>query len=518
MPRSLRSRTVIFLVAIFAAVCTGALIFNTLQDRLTRISEGMRLSLTPTRRIVEQAVSELDLQIHDLEALQAAKSLPPGFARPGPAIRTLEGLHASTYFPHFLKNSHDYWLEALSAYRNHAELSPPPSDLLREATELRRKTLLLSRAVDREMNVQLLSLTETIRKYSILWNMALAVLFVAMFVFVLLLWRWLLPLQRLQHWFAQHSSGTDFIPPQPAVGSGITAPPVEIQELSKSVSSFLHTFVNQAKELSGREEKLKDIEASMNTLFAALQHLLRHNEELFEELLKKEKLASMSEMAAQLAHEIRNPLNSMNLKLEMLREDLKSPEDIKVLDTVLHEIDRLDALTESHLRSTKAHLLQKVGDDSSSLLSGLEDTLKFLEAEIQSRGIQIELQVSDEKIAIPENVLRAVLVNLLKNSWEAMENADHWKILIRSRHTDSRFDLEIYDTGSGLPDELLGQSPRSFFTTKKEGSGLGLVTSLKMLSSYGATLNFQQAKNPYSSLVKITGPVTKIKPLLEVHA
>ena len=293
------------------------------------------------------------------------------------------------------------------------------------------------------------------------------------------------------------------------MGSGLLAPPFEIQSLVEALRFHVEKFKDQSSELVRRSDRIQETERAMGTLFSGLQYLVRHNEALLEELIKKEKLASMSEMAAQLAHEIRNPLNSLNLKLELLREELE-PIHQEQLDKVLGEIDRLDALTESHLRTTRTRLQQGSRNSElqdalkpSKLLHLVTESIETLRPEIEAAGIEIEFSFTADapspEVLIPGNVVKASLVNLLKNSKEALDDSatNPRRIRIDLKSENASWALWVSDTGCGFPQDFLGSPIESFRTTKSSGSGLGLSTTEQMLKAFDVEV---QIESPSRSL------------------
>lgn len=539
---SLNSRIIIFLILLIFLSSTGIVFMIRSQDELSLASTQIREALLPTSRILEQAQTELDLQIQELRLLKTLRanspasdaasnqpvSHPPGrqdFKLLGlsPSVRAFLNMQSSPLFPRVLSPMIAPWAASARAYQEKSANFQSVDEATHDLIELRERTRLLQRVVQREFSVQLLSLSNAARSNLLWWAMALTLQTAAALVFVTLVWRWMRPLVRIRHWLEDSTKDSsrrilDTAPPRSVASSGPLSPPAEVQDLVEAFRGLIGRFREQARELDARSAKTLEDERAIGLLFAGLAQMTRHNQELLGELIKREKLASMSEMAAQLAHEIRNPLNSLNLKLELLRDEL--PEAIRPrVDAVLGEIDRLDALTESHLRTTRQRLVAvespetegdvAVGEVAASALDVFRD-------EAQAAGVELQLETLPTlRTHIPASVLKAVLVNLVKNSLESFFDNEEGERRVRLEsqvYPSGDWALHVFDTGAGFADQGRGFSIQSFQTTKPEGSGLGLATSKSMLEAYGARLEIESTPRPgWSTRVSIRAPASAPK-------
>jgi signal transduction histidine kinase len=544
---TLKSRTFIFLTLSLIASVVGVFLMSAAQDRIGQASNQVREVLLPAGRLIEDAKSEIDLQIQELGLLSASspQHMPVGpqnlgLLRLGPAVKTLMSLHSSPMMPQVLKPLFDPWAKTANEYQSQVMGFHDISESIPRLKELAQKTQLLHRAIDREFTMQLLELGATSREYGMIWSSAFLLTALLAAIYMILVWRWMSPLDRMRRWLQEASMNTraeaTFVPPPSFMGTGVLSAPAEIQRFNEALRFHVRKFQSQSLELETRSSRIQETEKAMGTLFSALQYLMRNNAELLDELIKKERLASMSEMAARLAHEIRNPLNSLNLKLELLREDLSDGVQRAQLDKVLVEIDRLDALTESHLRTTRAQLsgIQLGGAQLGGAHAAAtpvpeamspvaprcnvceitESTLETLRPELESAGIAVEcsLQAPEGLEArVPGSVLKAALMNLLKNAKEAvLEIKAHRLIRVRVENESfsgqpSTWSLTVLDSGCGFPAEFLKHPIQSFRTTKAHGSGLGLATTEKMLQAFGARIEIRDAESPFRTAVRLTG-------------
>lgn len=516
------------------------------QREATQTSKSIREILLPTGLLINEAQTEIDLQIQEL-ALAVSLLPKGGVAKPlsetdpqlgllqlGPATQTLLKYSAATTLNESLKPLLEPWARAIGAYSQKIQQVRIFAEAIAELKDIRHKTGLLSRSIDRDVRVAMLELSQKSSAFLGMGGVLLVLSVIELSFFIVLLGRWVHPLRQVRSWIRLASSddSQQALPPIPsAIAGSWSDPPREIALTLAALRSHIQNFQLQNREFKSRAEKTLENERAMGTLFAGLQVLVKNNEDLLAELIKKEKLASMGEMAAQLAHEIRNPLNALNLKLELLREDLSS-EHQKILDRVLSEIDRLNALTESHLRTTRAHLgidpLNRTTGLSSLVTSrgqgDLSDCLNVIEttweviAPKNNEKTQIDfevwidpgLQIQKPNVQLGPNILRAVLMNLIKNSVESLEQtgSKKLKVSVLAGATPLTAVIQILDNGAGFPEKVLNEGFQRFLTTKPGGSGLGLTTAQSMLAAFGASLKILDPRlipPPFKAGIEIQG-------------
>ncbi len=521
---SFRKRTSIFLILMLFISCTGLALMGLSQKAISQASVKIREVLVPSGKLIENAKREMDLQIHELSLLdsfntlqgQALEPQQRALLRLSPSIQALLSLHSSPEFPMAFTPFFSPWAESVLNYKSKVSDFQSFRDATEDLVNLRDKTRILQRAVDRELSIQLLKLDESTRTHMQFWILALLLSFVASAIFARLVWTWVRPLTELDD-LLKNAETKNELPKLPSFsGGGISSAPSEIFNLCETLRNHLLNFERQQQEHSLREERLSDSDRSLSTLFVAISYLLRYNQELIDALVKKEKLASMSEVAAQLAHEIRNPLNSMSLKLEMLKEDLDS-EQANTIDRVIDEIDRLDALTESHLSQTRGHLKPSwplLLNESGASKAGeiLEELEVLMRESFKQDEIELSYSIADhcskEEIKLPKSILKSALINLLKNSQEAIHSVSNvdlpHKIEIELSRMPNQWQILVKDTGCGFPEEYKNDPFKMFRTSKNKGSGLGLVTAQKMLEAYQATLKLIPSEAPFSTIWEIS--------------
>jgi signal transduction histidine kinase len=220
-------------------------------------------------------------------------------------------------------------------------------------------------------------------------------------------------------------------------------------------------------------------------------------QEMLRRTLRAERLAAVGTLAAGLAHEVRNPLNSAALQLQVLRRrigrDDVSKESIgPVAGLVEDEIRRLERLVNDFLSFARPRPLQL---QPTALADLCRSVIALMEPEAQAAGVTVHLDVASELPAIqvdPER-LRQVLQNLMRNAVEAMAHGGHATLRVRRAAADdpdapgaAGVEIDVEDNGPGFPDEAPVFD--AFFTTKAKGTGLGLSIVHRIVSDHGGTL------------------------------
>lgn len=211
-------------------------------------------------------------------------------------------------------------------------------------------------------------------------------------------------------------------------------------------------------------------------------------QEMLRRTLRAERLAAVGTMAAGLAHEVRNPLNSAALQLQVLRRRLargdSTPASIDpVAALVEDEIRRLERLVNDFLSFARPRPLDLQSTALDELCRGV---IALVAPETEASGVQVELDMPPSLPLIkadPER-LRQVLQNLVRNAIEAMPEGG--RLTLRVRLGEDQVELEVADTGQGFGDE----EPvfDAFFTTKSKGTGLGLSIVHRIVTDHGGTI------------------------------
>jgi two-component system sensor histidine kinase PilS (NtrC family) len=207
-----------------------------------------------------------------------------------------------------------------------------------------------------------------------------------------------------------------------------------------------------------------------------------------------EKVAAIGEMAAGLAHEIKNPLASLTGSIQLLREDIKyDPDHDRLMQIVLREADRLSSLVSNFLLYARPPA-GKV--EAMELEKVIVDTAELFKKDANHEGRITTTQNTQSNIWISMDPLhlRQVLWNLLINAAEAIQGDGNIHIDLHGSKNNQAY-LKVSDTGCGMSQEDINCIFNPFFTTKPSGTGLGLSIVQRILEAYGALLDVESVKS-----------------------
>jgi len=232
-----------------------------------------------------------------------------------------------------------------------------------------------------------------------------------------------------------------------------------------------------------RKDEVGLLAEEFDRLLDALSDRNARLEEQRADLLRAERLAAVGRIAAQVAHEIRNPLSSIALNVELLTEDAEnsSPGMKQLVQAVSREVDRLTEVTEEYLRFAR---LPNPDLEPLSLKPLLFDLVNFLKPALDEKSIDLEFNMADdlEDVLADEDQLRRAFLNLMKNSLDAMPGGGRLKIVGSS--VSDFIEVKIIDTGHGIPGEVLERIFDPFFSTKERGTGLGLALTQQIVMEH----------------------------------
>jgi signal transduction histidine kinase len=204
--------------------------------------------------------------------------------------------------------------------------------------------------------------------------------------------------------------------------------------------------------------------------------------------------AEIAQLAGGLAHEIKNPLSTMSLNLDLLVEDFKgaeTPRDrrvLKKLERVRKETERLNDIVEDFLRFAKVQDLRVQPTDLNAVVDDLRD---FCEPQAMGQGIVIRSQYDPDLPSVPLDVdlFKQALWNLIRNAHHAMP--DGGELILQTRQDGDSAVLDVTDTGVGMTPEIASKVFDAFYSTKAGGSGLGLPTTRKIVEAHGGEIALQ---------------------------
>jgi two-component system sporulation sensor kinase A len=206
----------------------------------------------------------------------------------------------------------------------------------------------------------------------------------------------------------------------------------------------------------------------------------KKNEEL---LVNSEKLYVAGQLAAGIAHEIRNPLTSLKGFLQLMAAGKLANKNY--FDIMKSELTRIDSIVSELLMLSKPQVYELARTDVRILL---DDTMTLLGAQAILHNIEMETSMGDEPLWVVgvENQLKQVFINVLKNAIEAMTGGG--TIVISSRREGEHVVVQIQDDGPGIPEEQLCKIGQPFYTTKEKGTGLGLMVTYKIVHNHNGRI------------------------------
>lgn len=212
-----------------------------------------------------------------------------------------------------------------------------------------------------------------------------------------------------------------------------------------------------------------------------------------EKARRAEQLAFAGTLAGGLIHEIKNPLNSLNLNLQLLAEDwrhAKTPEErraLKRIQVLQGETRRLAGILDDFLGFVRGHRLTLTECDLNKVI---DEVLTFLAPEMESRAIGVRTSLGPLPVLrLDSGLIKQVLLNLLLNAEQAMEEGRSREIIVRTALVDGGVRLDLIDTGKGIPPENLPKVFEAFFSTRKGGTGLGLPTARRIIEEHGGHIS-----------------------------
>ena len=217
-----------------------------------------------------------------------------------------------------------------------------------------------------------------------------------------------------------------------------------------------------------------------------------------EERLESERIDSIVRLAAGVAHELGNPLNSLTIHLQLIERKLKKlakqPDATKLTESLQvcqGEVERLDGIITHFLKAIRP---QKLELNELDLLGLVEDVLRVQEVELSNRKLEVKVEVNDDLPIIlgDRDQIKQAFFNLIKNAMEAMQPSGSLRILARC--DDDYVYLQFVDNGSGISEEDLSKVFQAYYTTKEEGHGLGMMIVERIMREHGGHINIESRK------------------------
>jgi signal transduction histidine kinase len=237
------------------------------------------------------------------------------------------------------------------------------------------------------------------------------------------------------------------------------------------------------------------ISSNINEMLDTIEKDNRERHKLERQLNQKEKLASLGNMIAGVAHEVKTPLAIIKTRIQMWQQDVKKSAEIaqhispESMEMVINEINRMSNLVKRLLIFSRPIEKKMKPTDINKIISEVSN---FINIDRSNREISVEKELYPDIPIIPadENSIKQVLINVLDNSIEAMANGGKITIISKIDVENGKIIIQISDTGEGIPDEIMNNIFEPFFTSKLTGSGLGLAISYEIVKAHNGEISF----------------------------
>ncbi len=244
-------------------------------------------------------------------------------------------------------------------------------------------------------------------------------------------------------------------------------------------------------------DKNTDEMGKLATRFNEMTARLETTRELETKLQETEKSAVVGRLASAIAHEIRNPLNYINLTLDHLRakfvpeDDIKREQFEKLTSQLKTEVARINTQISDFLRYSRP---LKLNLQPTILRPLIDDSMRIIEGQASEQGIKIAVNQADNASNIlgDSEVLRSVFNNLFINAIQAMPNGGNLNVEITSR--EKYVKIEVTDTGEGIPPENIAKIFEPYFSTKETGTGLGLAIVKRIIDEHHGTIEVESSE------------------------
>jgi len=228
--------------------------------------------------------------------------------------------------------------------------------------------------------------------------------------------------------------------------------------------------------------------------FFYVRKAIEKTKNLEKRALNSERLAFIGTLAGGLAHEIKNPLSTLNIYLQLLQEELESmtgtnSKRVHMKTQVLQkEVQRLEQILNDFLRFARGQKLELKDHDMNEIL---DEVVDFVTPEIKQKKILI-LKSYDADLPqcrLDSNLIKQAILNIIINAEQAMENGG--ELMIRTSKDKKYIQIDITDTGPGIPKDIIDKIFQVYFSTKKTGTGLGLPTAKRIIEDHRGTISVQ---------------------------
>lgn len=262
---------------------------------------------------------------------------------------------------------------------------------------------------------------------------------------------------------------------------------------------------------------LPAIQQQLDLVADRIRNVMQELNQARREAMRAERLAAVGELAAGVAHELRNPMTSVKLLIQTVQHRWKDAAPPETFDVVMEEIGRMESTIQGLLDFARPPRLQRARHDLRQIV---RRAVSLTEGRARHSGVSLVMHFADEPVWVNADTeqLHQVCVNLLLNGIESMSTGGTFDIHVESNEPSALAYVRFEDSGSGIPDNVLPRLFEPFVTSKDHGTGLGLAVSRRIVSNHSGRLLAENRPGGGAALT-IELPLDHVSvPRVESHA
>ncbi len=275
----------------------------------------------------------------------------------------------------------------------------------------------------------------------------------------------------------------------------------EIEILAKAFNNMIDNIDRNSRELQRKNDEILKLLQKTREFNELLEYKIAEAtaeiEEKHRQLAHSQKLAAIGELATGVAHEVRNPLSGIGLALELMMDETENEEHKQTMDEVLHEISRLERIVKGlfDLGHPKSLQLMECGPNDI-----VERALNLVSKKAKAKGVLIKKELScANTFYVDHEQIEQVILNLLINSIDA--TGSFGEVRVGTRCGNGSIEIEVSDTGCGIPDDETERILQPFYSTKETGTGLGLAISSRIVEAHKGKIHISSKVGEGSTFV-----------------
>lgn len=296
----------------------------------------------------------------------------------------------------------------------------------------------------------------------------------------------------------------------------------QLRRSMTSISVRLQAVAGDLEQEVGRlevtpEADLPAIQRQLDVIADRMRGVVQELHQARRETMRAERLAAVGELAAGVAHEIRNPLTSVKLLIQTMQHRLQDNMPPQTFDVVLEEISRIETTIQGLLDFARPPKLQRARHDLRQIV---RRAVNLTEGKARQNGVALATYFADEPVWVNADAeqLHQVCINLLLNGIESMTTGGTFDIHVDADAVASVARVRFEDSGAGIPDNVLPRLFEPFVTSKDHGTGLGLAVSRRIVSNHSGRLLAENRSGGGAALT-IELPLDHVPvPRVESHA